>query len=68
MCLLVTKDTTLKIKQTMCEFKYFWVVNVPLRVKDFVWLVFKNSILTRDNLLKRGWEGGESCFYYSEKE
>jgi hypothetical protein len=60
--------TALKTKQTGCEFKDFWVVKVPLRVKVFLWLVCKNSILTRDNLRKRGWEGGELCCFCCEKE
>jgi hypothetical protein len=39
-----------------------------LRVKVFIWLVFRNSILTRDNLLKRGWEGSEKCCFFCEKQ
>jgi hypothetical protein len=30
--------------------------------------VLKNSILTKDNLLKRGWTGNDQCQFCSEKE
>lgn len=33
---------------------------IPPRVKVFVWLLVKNSIFTKDNLLKRGWKDKES--------
>jgi hypothetical protein len=58
----------LKTKNSVCEFKYCWKVRIPLRVKVFIWLVFKKSILTRDNLLKRGWEVNDKCCFCCEKE
>lgn len=35
-------------------FKHYWKLKVPLKIKVFMWLLAKNSILTRDNLLHRG--------------
>jgi hypothetical protein len=34
-------------------YKFLWKVKLPLRIKAFMWLVLKKSILTRDVLLKR---------------
>jgi hypothetical protein len=34
-------------------YKFLWKVKLPLRIKIFMWLVLKKSILTRDVLLKR---------------
>jgi zinc-binding in reverse transcriptase len=34
-----------------------WILKIPLKVKLFLWLAIKNRILTKDNLIKRGWHG-----------
>lgn len=36
-------------------------LKMPPRVKVFMWLVLRNSILTKDNLLCRGWTGDSKC-------
>lgn len=36
---------------------FMWKIKMPPRVKVFMWLVLRNSILTKDNLLRRGWAG-----------
>jgi hypothetical protein len=36
----------MKTKKIVFSFKNFWGVRVPLRVKVFIWLVFKNNVLT----------------------
>jgi len=33
-----------------------------------MWLVEKNSILTRDNLTRRGWHGDKRCYFCLENE
>jgi hypothetical protein len=33
-----------------------------------MWLVFRKSILTKDSLVKRGWEGDETCNFCCAKE
>ena len=30
---------------------------MPLKIRIFIWLILKNSLLTKYNLLKRGWKG-----------
>ena len=44
---------------------YLWKTKVPAKLKVFLWLVNKKSILTRDVLLKKGWKGGKGmCFLW----
>jgi zinc-binding in reverse transcriptase len=38
-----------------------WKLPIPLKVKLFVSLALRNRILTRDNLLWRGWVGPNEC-------
>lgn len=47
----------------MCLFaKIIWNVNAPQKVMIFIWLATNSSIMTWDNLQKRGWIGpGVSC-------
>lgn len=33
-----------------------------------MWLMLKNSIMTKDNLLRRGWTGSEQCHFCSGDE
>jgi hypothetical protein len=33
--------------------KYIWKMKVPLKIKIFMWFVYRKEILTKDNLLKR---------------
>ena len=33
--------------------KYIWKLYVPLKIKIFMWFLYKNGILTKDNLAKR---------------
>ena len=35
------------------EFDYLWMSKLPLKIKISIWLVRKNKILTKDNLVKK---------------
>jgi hypothetical protein len=48
--------------------KFLWKIKIPIKVRIFLWEMLKNSILTKDNLLKRGWIGNDQCDFCSEKE
>ena len=50
------------------HYRKLWKIKVPLKVKIFMWLVQNNSILTRDNLTRRGWQGDARCAFCSEPE
>lgn len=40
---------------------FMWKAKMPPRVKVFMWLMLRNIILTKDNLLKRGWLRDKKC-------
>jgi hypothetical protein len=44
-------------------YKFMWKVKIPLRIKTFLWLMLKKSILTRDVLLKRGGKCEKNCLF-----
>jgi hypothetical protein len=41
--------------------KLIWKTKIPLKIKEFMWLIDQNAILTKDNLL-RNWQGDLRCF------
>jgi hypothetical protein len=43
--------------------KWIWKAQIPLKLKIFLWLLFKNAILTRDNLKKCKCLGSPLCLY-----
>jgi hypothetical protein len=32
-----------------------WKIKIPLKIKVFLWLLYREVILTKDNLVKRNW-------------
>ena len=48
--------------------KYLWKIKVPAKIKVFLWLVNKKSVLTRDVLLKKGWKGKKECVFCGQDE
>ena len=45
-----------------------WKIKIPPRVKVFMWLALRKSILTKDNLLRRSWKGDDKCPFCGRKE
>jgi hypothetical protein len=45
-----------------------WKAKIPLKIKVFMWLMNQNAILTKDNMLKRNWQGDQHCKFCSEEE
>ena len=45
--------------------KYLWKLKVPLKIKIFVWFVHRKVILTKDNFLKRRWNGCKKMYLLS---
>jgi hypothetical protein len=41
--------------------KYIWRIKVPLKIMIFMWFLHKKVILTKDNLVKRRWNGCTKC-------
>ena len=48
---------TLKMGTLAYPFKGVWKFKIPAKVKVFLWLAIRNSILTKNVLHRRGWEG-----------
>jgi hypothetical protein len=45
-----------------------WKAKIPLKIKIFIWYLWKGVILTKDNLAKRQWKGCTRCCFCSEQE
>ena len=45
-----------------------WQIKVPLKLKVFAWYLRKGVILTKDNLVKRNWQGSTKCVSCSHDE
>ena len=39
----------------------WWDLHLPHKIKKFMWLLSKNKILTKENLLARQWQGDPVC-------
>lgn len=44
------------------HYKFLW------KIKNFMWLMLNNNILTNDKLIRRGWTRNEQCNLCSENE
>jgi hypothetical protein len=43
--------------------KQLWRLKVPLKIKNFVWYMYMEVVLTKDNLAKRNWDGSKQCSF-----
>jgi hypothetical protein len=41
--------------------KIIWRLNVPLKIKIFIWYMKKEVVLTKDNLTRWNWTGSKQC-------
>jgi hypothetical protein len=41
-----------------------WKSKLPLKIKNFLWLVYRGRIQTVDNLKRKRWKGDEKCQFY----
>jgi hypothetical protein len=48
--------------------KYLWKIKVPLKIRIFIWFLYRKVILTKDNLTKRGWTGCTKCVFCGTQE
>jgi hypothetical protein len=42
---------------------FIWKLKLPLKIKVFLWYLFKGVILTKDNLVRRQWQGDRKCLF-----
>jgi hypothetical protein len=43
-----------------------WKSKLPLKVRNFLWLVYRGRVQTVDNLKKKRWKGEEKCRFCLE--
>jgi hypothetical protein len=41
---------------------------IPLKIKIWLWMIWHNAIATKDNLLKRNWQGSATCQFCEDTE
>jgi hypothetical protein len=47
---------------------YLWKIKIPLKIKVFLWLLYREAILTKDNLVKRNWHENKMCSFCNNYE
>ena len=55
-------------QQPKVRSEHIWKAKIPYKVKIFTWLPEKNAILTKDNLIRRKWQGNPSCVFCDQIE
>ena len=51
------------------SFSHIWESKLPYKIKIFTWLLEKGVILTKDNMIRRKWLGGDpSCKFCEQPE
>ncbi|TVU47444.1 hypothetical protein EJB05_07047, partial [Eragrostis curvula] len=48
--------------------KHIWKAKIPQKIKIFMWLIENDAILTKDNMVKRKWQGDPTCYFCSQEE
>ncbi|WVZ72675.1 hypothetical protein U9M48_021095 [Paspalum notatum var. saurae] len=48
--------------------KHLWKLKLPVKIKIYLWFLFKGVILTKDNLIKRHWSGDGRCCFCDSNE
>jgi hypothetical protein len=52
-----------KCDQVCVPYVFMWKTKLPQKIKVFLWLVLRNKILMKDNLIKRIWQGPVDCVF-----
>jgi hypothetical protein len=48
--------------------KHIWKGKIPPKIKVFMWLLENNVLLTKENMVRRNWNGNSSCGFCDEFE
>ena len=51
-----------------CHQRFIWKKKVPLKIKIFMWFLYRKVILTKDNLTRRNWHGCKKCCFCDQDE
>jgi hypothetical protein len=55
-------------RRVLFPYKMIWRMNIPLKIKAFIWLIMKDKILTKNNLATTGWKGSILREFYGANE
>jgi hypothetical protein len=58
----------LTVNDSGSYFKKIWKSKIPNKIKIFMWLVVNDAILTKDNMIRRKWQGDPKCSFCSMNE
>nr|CAE04079.2 OSJNBb0032D24.9 [Oryza sativa Japonica Group] len=47
---------------------FIWNLSIPLKIKIFLWYLWRGITLTKDNLAKRKWKGSIKCCFCNSNE
>jgi hypothetical protein len=47
---------------------FIWKLKLLLKIKVFLWYLYKGVILTKDNLVRRQWQADRKCCFCSSDE
>ena len=50
------------------NYKWVWKAAIPLKIKIFLWQLFQDAVLTRDNMRRRNWPGNPVCSFCTNVE
>jgi hypothetical protein len=42
---------------------YHWKIKIPLKIRVLLWLLYREAIVTKDNIVKRNWHGNVMCCF-----
>ena len=45
------------------HFRHIWKAKIPYKIKIFCWLLEQRAVLTKDNMIKRRWDGDPTCHF-----
>jgi hypothetical protein len=45
------------------SYKKIWKAKIPAKIKAFMWLIEQYAILTKDNMVKRKWQGEPNVIF-----
>jgi hypothetical protein len=45
-----------------------WKSKIPLKVRNFLWLVYQGRVQTANNLIRKQWKGDKKCKFCEEEE
>jgi hypothetical protein len=50
------------------SFSRVWRSKLPEKIKIFMWVLEQKAILTKDNMIRRKWQGDPGCYFCGNPE